>query len=90
MGGYIGSRRGHSRPDAGPEILCRRSIRERLCPRDHVAQIRERGVAVPAGRQVRFERGALGGVELAVDVLRQPIGPEIVHRSKCLRSAIRA
>jgi hypothetical protein len=77
-------------PNPRPKILRRLAIRERLGVRDHVAQIRERRVARPARREMRFERRALGRVELAVDVFRKPVHPSVVHRSKCLRSAIRA
>ena len=58
--------------------------------RDHLTQLCECRIARPAGREVRLERDALFVVELAVEILRQPVRPLIVHRSKCLRSAIRA
>src|SRR6185436_18871189 len=81
---------GNPRVDADPQVLCRRCVRQRLRPRDYLAQLAERRVALPAGREVRFEGGLLGAVEFAVDVFRKPTSPLIVHRSKCLRSAIRA
>ena len=42
--------------------------------RGDLAQLVERGARTRGSRQVRLERGALGGVELAVEVFRQSIG----------------
>ncbi len=54
------------------------------------ARLLERGAAVRAGREMRLEGGALARGEPAVHVFRQPVSPLVVHRSRYLRSAIRA
>src|SRR6266566_1882743 len=89
--GYPGPlARGQPRANVRPQVSRRGAVFKRLRARDHLTQLRERRVARPAGRKVRLERDARFVVELAVDVRRQPVRPLIVHRSKCLRSAIRA
>src|SRR2546427_608996 len=89
--GYPGPpARGQPRANVRPQVSRRGAVFKRLRARDHLTQLRERRVARPAGREVRLERDALFVVELAVEILRQPVRPLIVHRSKCLRSAIRA
>src|SRR5206468_3471180 len=62
----------------------------RLRLRNHALQLTQRREAYAARREMRIERSALGAVELAVEILREPVHPDVVHRSKCLRSAIRA
>src|SRR3989449_10201621 len=76
--------------DPRPQIGRRWRVFEPLRARDYLAQLAEHRVAATAGRKVGFDRGALRAVELAVDVFRKSVRPLIVHRSKCLRSAIRA
>src|SRR5438034_3829665 len=76
--------------NARPQILIRLTVLERLRPRNHALQLTQRREARAARRQMRIERSALGVVELAVEMLREPVRPDVVHRSKCLRSAMRA
>src|SRR5207247_1253105 len=52
-----------------PEIRLGLTIRESLRARDHLAQLAECRVAVPARREMCLEARALGRVELAVEIL---------------------
>src|SRR5437899_1151485 len=82
--------RGQPSANARPQILVRLAVLERLRLRNHALQLTQRREACAARREMRIERSALGAVELAVEILREPVRPDVIHRSKCLRSAIRA
>ena len=86
--------RADPRRDPGPEIPLGLAILESAGPHHDAAEIGEHGPAGDAVAQVRLQLRPLRGGELVIEVLGQPVGPLVAHRtphrSRCCRRAIRA
>ena len=79
--------------DAGPEVRLRRARLDRPGQRDHALQLVEHVAAVRALPKMRFHVPALLRRQLAVEIVRQPVGPFFVHAHdppRCFRINIRA